>query len=118
MKKLHLIKKEQFTSCTGMESGGDNKKNTTGNSNNEKIQEIIDATVNLGNDIANIYGNPKNLYNYYSALKHTYKLIKANGEMYEEQMSATGSVTYTGTAGNPITIKDPEKGKDNNKKGK
>ena len=67
--------------------------------------------------MANIAKNPTNAYNYYSAARNAYKLVYASGEAYQEQMSATGSVTYTGTAGIPITIKNTEKGKGNNKKG-
>ena len=95
------------------------KKSTeSSKSNGEKAQELIDTTVELANDAANIYSNPTNAYNYYSALKHLYKIITASDEVYGEQMSSTDSVTYTGTAGNPITIKNPKKGKGSNKKGK
>lgn len=125
MKKLHLLKKAEFnstaTSGSGAESSGDNRKKKStesSKSNGEKAQELIDTTVELANDAANIYSNPTNAYNYYSAFKHVYKIIKASGEVYADQMSSTGSVTYTGTAGNPITIKDPEKGKGSKKKGK
>lgn len=55
-----------------------------------------------------------NVYNYYSAARNAYKLIYASGEAYQEQMSATGSVTYTGTAGIPITVKGSQKGQESN----
>jgi hypothetical protein len=122
MRKLHLLKNAEFDPATengaGSGKGNNNKKNNEDpKSNLEKLQDGIDAATGLLNDVANIAKNPTNAYNYYSAARNAYKLVYASGEAYQEQMSATGSVTYTGTAGIPITIKNTEKGKGNNKKG-
>ncbi len=124
MRKLHLLKNAEFDPATenGAGSGkanNDKKKNSgDSKSNFEKLQDGIDAATGLLNNVANIAKDPTNAYNYYSAARNAYKLIYASGEAYQEQMSANGSVTYTGTAGIPITIKNSQKGKDSNKKGK
>ena len=106
--------------CSITGNGSDDKNKTTGNSKNkgEKLQDGIDAAVGLVNDVANIVQNPMNVYNYYSAARNAYKLIYASGEAYQEQMSATGSVTYTGTAGIPITVKGSQRGQGSNEKAK
>lgn len=102
--------------CSITGNGSDDKNQTTGNSKNkgEKLQDGIDAAVGLVNDVANIVQNPMSVYNYYSAARNAYKLIYASGEAYQEQMSATGSVTYTGTAGIPITVKGSQRGQGSN----
>lgn len=124
MRKLHLLKNAEFDpvaeNCSITGNGSDDKNKTTGNSKNkgEKLQDGIDAAVGLVNDVVNIVQNPMNVYNYYSAARNAYKLIYASGEAYQEQMSATGSVTYTGTAGIPITVKGSQRGQGSNEQAK